>query len=190
MVGFQLVINDRMLSGVLSNFRHASMFAFATGAMVLLMGATQSLIHEHKAIWLLYTVPQRLSDIMRKRAVFWWCIASLYATVVLVVGGVRSGGKVGEIIFMTFLVWAGTLALSFMAVGLGIVGTDLNAPTIQERMSVGIMYLYMLLAGFYAAAIYTPWAPVQIVILGIYALVAWGVWSWAKSKFPLLLDPA
>jgi hypothetical protein len=60
---------------------------------------------------------------------------------------------------------------------------------VQKRVRITYLYLYMLIASFYAYAIYasTLWARVATMVLT--ALVALALWQKARDRFPFLLDP-
>jgi len=190
MVGFQLLINQHILSAGFSNFDHACAIAYGIGAFVLLSGAVYALSYEGKAIWLLFTFPYELEAILRRKAVFWWMISSIYAAAFLTYAATRTplsfANAPGILMAM-----AGILPLSFLSVGLGAIATNPLSATNPQRLPVWVAWLFMLLASMYIPAIiYLPYAILQALAFVLWALLAFGVWLFIRSRLPRILDQA
>ena len=69
--GLQLWINPRLLHDISSNPRHIATAAFAVSAFSLTTGACNALATEGPALWMLYTLPERLERLLLEK--LWVC---------------------------------------------------------------------------------------------------------------------
>jgi hypothetical protein len=188
-IGFNVIINPTLLKSVLSNFQHAATLAFSLGAYVLLFGGFGVLTAEGPALWLLYTFPQDLDAMLRRKATLWSVFGLAYAALLLAVAAVLN-----PFLEPGFLVTAGTVLMgviiyAYIAVALGALGTDPFELEAARKIRPSLTYLYMFLAALFAYAIYTPtiWAKiVQTVLLGLLAVA---LWQKVRDRLPYLLDP-
>jgi len=190
MVAFQLFLNPRLLSAGKSDPRNACAIAFGVGAVVLLSGGFSALMYETKGLWLLYTFPTGLTAIMRRKATLWWGIASAYTAAFLVIAFARGRFGAADFLPAALSALAGVLPVAFIAVGLGALGTDPQAVEEQQRMSVWVVYLYMLVGGAYMPVIYVPWLWLKLIMYAVYGTIAFAIWKHLGTRLPYLLDPA
>jgi membrane protease YdiL (CAAX protease family) len=192
MVGAQLLLNvhaDVFATGVQSPSNLAAI-AFGLAAYALMFSAFQTLNSEGQALWILFCVPHSLDSILRQKAQVWGAVASLYALAVFGIAVAMARDISWPFVGCAVVVLAGVPIFSVIATALGVFGCDPLEQDVQKRVRPTYLYLYMLLASFYAYAIYasTIWQRAALMILT--ALVALALWQKARDRFPYLLDPA
>jgi len=188
-IGIQLVMNRSLVRAIASDFRHASAFAFAVGAYVMMFGGLRVLAAEGKALWLLYTFPRRLERIMLDKALMWSCFGLIYALAVLGYFWARSPAMEPSVFLGSVMAAVGVVIYSFMAAGIGVLGTDPFEAAPQRKIRMGMTYLYLLLAGLYAYGIYVPSAWQKLMVLALCSLVVVAIWQKVRERMPYLLDP-
>jgi membrane protease YdiL (CAAX protease family) len=189
LVGLQLWLNPAILDGVLGNPRHVATAAFALAMLVMASGASGALATEGPALWLLYTVPQRIERSLVAKLLVWVLLASLFSAAVLGLVGVRSPSLLLASLPYLALVIPGIGLYAVIAFGLGTLGTDPLEAEPRKRIRVGAVYLFMILASMFSYALYVPsrWAKlVQLVLSGLLSLA---LWQKVKDHAPFLLDP-
>ncbi len=188
-VGFNLVMNPGLRRGLGGDPRHASTLAFCVGAYVLMFSGFHVLSVEGSTLWLLYTFPRDLHRILREKAGLWAALAGGYTLVVLAASVVMHPTFGWTALGAWGTALLGIWIYSFIASGLGALGTDPLEQEVKRKIRPDVMYLYMLLVSMYALAIYTPsvWGRlVQIILSGA---TAFGLWQKVRDRLPYLLDP-
>lgn len=153
-VGFQVFVNPALRDAGTSP-RTAVVTAYAIGAYVLMFGAFSVLHVERDALWLLFTFPHRLGDLLRRKVVLWASVALVYT-----IGGLALAWRpVPPIGFEDALLpLFGMLAIPVLAsigAGLGTLGTDPFEQDPRRRVAPQWIYLYALLAGGYGLSLAT-----------------------------------
>jgi membrane protease YdiL (CAAX protease family) len=189
LIGLQLWLNPRLLEGILSNPRHVATAAFAFAMVILASGGCGALATEGPALWLLYTVPQRLERMLVAKLSVWVSLALLYSAAVLGVAGYRSPALLLSSLPYLALVVPGIALYAVIAFGLGMLGTDPMEAEPRKRIRVGSVYLFMILASMFSYALYVPswWAKLTQLVLS--ALLSFALWQKVKDHSPFLLDP-
>jgi ABC-2 type transport system permease protein len=188
-LGMQLLLNRGLARSLTSSPQHAAAMAFGTAAFVLSTGACNTLAVEVPVLWLYFTIPKPLTRLFVDKAVFWSCLASLVAGAVFI-GAAASGSWPVYRGLPTFaLALLGVTLNAFIATGIGVLGTQALETDARRRISASMTYLYMLLAGSFAYALYAPsaWAKFAQVVLS--ALLASAIWQKVRDHAPFLLDP-
>lgn len=188
-IGFNVIINPAMLKSVLSNFQHAATLAFSLGAYVLLFSGFGVLTAEGPALWLLYTFPQGLDSMLRRKAALWSVFGLLYAGAVLAVAALLNPFWQASFLVTAGTALIGVIIYAYIAVALGALGTDPFETEAARKIRPSLTYLYMFLAALFAYAIYSPtiWGKlVQVVLLGLLAVA---LWQKVRDRLPYLLDP-
>ncbi|MBI5499749.1 MAG: CPBP family intramembrane metalloprotease [Deltaproteobacteria bacterium] len=190
-VGMQFVLNSRAGSAaaVFGAPQHLAAVAFGAAAYMLMFSAFQTLNAEGPALWLLFSFPRPLDAMVRDKARLWGVIATSIAAAVLVIGAVTARAPLAATVVPAAIVLAGIPIYATIATSLGVFACNPLATDVRRRVRPDYLYLYMLLASFYAFAIYTPdlWPRVVLVVLSL--LLALALWQKAKDRLPLLLDP-
>jgi membrane protease YdiL (CAAX protease family)/predicted esterase len=189
MAGSQAAINGEATLAALASPTHGPAIAFGLGAYVLVFSALQVLGAEGQGLWLLYTVPRRLDDLLLRKAAVWGGIALVYTGAVLAAAAVWQKAISLEFVVAAAMAVVGVFLHAFIAAGIGTLATDPLATDPRRRIHPDRMFLFMLLAGFYAYAIYTPslWAKLAQLVLSTGLAIA--VWQKVRDQLPYLLDP-
>jgi ABC-2 type transport system permease protein len=191
MVGAQLVLNvhaDIFSAGV-RNPSHLAAIAFGLAAYTLMFSAFQTLNAEGQSLWILFCVPHSLESILRQKARLWGTVATLYALAVFAAAIAVARDVSWPLAGHLAIVLAGVPIFAVIATAIGVFGCDPLEQDVQKRVHVTYLYLYMLIASFYAYAIYasTVWQRAATMVLT--ALVGLALWQKARDRFPYLLDP-
>jgi len=188
-IGAQFFFNTRLLSNLSGEPRHLGAVAFGLSAYVLMFSAFQTLNAEGAALWILWSVPRPLEDVLRQKARLWGMLTLVYPVVLM--GGVLAvqGRFTPEAIGVGAIVLLGVPIFATIATCLGVFGSNVLAQDVQRRVRPTFAYLYTLLAAIYTFAIFssTPWQTVGCVMLT--TLVALALWQKARDRLPYLLDP-
>jgi ABC-2 type transport system permease protein len=191
-VGIQLAVNTGagIFVGAVDQPSNLAAIAFGLAAYTLMFSAFQTLNAEGQALWILYCVPQSLESVLRQKARLWAVVATLYPLVMFAIAVVVAGHVTIAFIGAVAVVVVGVPIFSAIATALGVFGCDPLAQEVQRRIRMTYLYLYMLLASFYAYAVYatTIWQRIALMILT--ALVAIALWQKARDQFDYLLDPS
>ena len=188
-IGFNIFINPAMLRSVLADFQHAATLAFSLGAYVLLFSGFGVLTSEGPALWLLYTFPQRMDAMLRRKATLWCVFGLVYAVLVLSAAASVSPEWEASQLITAGTALAGVIIYAYIAVALGALGTDPFETETARRLRPELTYLYMFLAGLFAFAIYAPTVWSKIVQTVLSALLAAALWQKVRDRLQYLLDP-
>lgn len=185
----QLWLNPSLLPSIGSNPSHVAAAAFATSMFTLATGACSLLATEGSALWILYTGPVRLERVLLSKLKVWIGVAGSFA--LLVLGGmcIRKPALLpGTLVYLP-QVFVGVVLYAVIALGIGALGTDPLEAEPRRRVRPGAVYLFMLLAGFYGAALVsTSWWQ-KLVELMLSSLLAYALWQKLRDHLPYLLDP-
>jgi membrane protease YdiL (CAAX protease family) len=185
---FQIIFNVGMAQSIGSNFHHAATFAFAVGAYVMISTSLNVLAVEGNSLWMLYGLPVTLPAIMLRKTMLWAALGVCYAIVVLGICAWHIHSFENADISYATVALAGVLIYSFIAAGMGMLGTDPLEVEVKRRISPGMIYLYMILATLYGYALYAPstWARLGQIVLS--SLLAFALWQKVRDRSPFLLD--
>ncbi len=190
-VGVQIFLNvhTNVLATAIDKPANLAAIAFGLAAYTLLYSAFQTLNTEGQALWILYCVPQPLEAVLRSKAKLWAALAIVYPLAIFAVAVALARDISLPFIGAAVVVLAGVPIFSLIATALGVFGCDPLEQDVQKRVRPSYLYIYMLLASFYAYAIYasTVWQRAALMVLT--ALVALALWQKARDRFPYLLDP-
>jgi hypothetical protein len=188
-LGVQLVMNPNLFAELRHAPRVAAAVSYGVAAIALSGGATGSLIAEVSAVWLLFTFPRSLDYVLIAKATVW-------AAAVTVVAGVVFAGLVFlnddfQVLDASYflLVPIGVTIQAFVAVSLGALGTDPFATDARRQLRPAMAYLFLLVAGMFGYALYTPSAWGKFVEIVLSTLLAFALWQKVRDHAPYLLDP-
>jgi membrane protease YdiL (CAAX protease family) len=187
--GFQLILNPALLRNILSDHRHASVAAYSVGAYVLLCSAFHVLTVEGNTLWLLYTFPRDLHQILVRKTVVWCGFGLLYTGSLLVAGFVMAPLPDAGAISEAATAIAGVGIFAFIVAALGALATDPLQTEVHRKIRADQVYLAMMLAGLFAYTIYTPSTWQRLVQIILSLLLALALWQKVRDRLPYLLDP-
>ena len=78
---------------------------------------------------------------------------------------------------------------AFIAVALGVFGSNPLEQQQHHKVKPAYVYLYMSLAGLYVYAIVTPNPAQRLIFMVLSLLLAFALWQKARDQLPYLLDP-
>ncbi|HKO93782.1 MAG TPA: CPBP family intramembrane glutamic endopeptidase [Polyangiaceae bacterium] len=187
--GLQFWINPRLLHDISGNPRHIATAAFAVSAFALTTGACNALATEGSALWMLYTLPERLERLLLEKLWVWLGVAYLFAGGFLALVWARVPQLILPSLPYAVFAMAGVYIYGVIALGIGSLGTDPLEAEPRRRIRPGSLYLFMSLAGLFAYAIYAPSLWTKFVQLILSGLLAFALWQKLRDHLPYLLDP-
>jgi ABC-2 type transport system permease protein len=78
---------------------------------------------------------------------------------------------------------------AFVAVALGVFGSNPLEQHQHQKVKPAYLYLYMLLSGLYIYAVITPNLVQRLIFIVLTMLLAFALWQKARDQLPYLLDP-
>ena len=186
---FYILINLKILSEIMNNFRYAAVMAFAVAAYSYMSSAALLLGREKKTLWYLLSFPRSLTSILFQKTQVW-----------VVVGLLIGGGTLAVLVHLSghmrlslgpgLLALYGVILFGFIAAALGILSADLQKAAYQTQMTPGASSLYMGLAGSYAVTFFRSSIWISAGQLIFCSLIAVALWQKVGDACPYLLDPA
>jgi ABC-2 type transport system permease protein len=164
-------------------------FAFGTSVYVLMMSAFQNLNNEGQSIWLLYTFPKKISQVLKEKAVLWALLSAPYAIAIFTFGALQVESFNWSDIGLALYVLIGVALFALIAVALGVFASNPLAQEQHNKIRPTYLYLYMTLTGVYGYGLYAKhwWDSVVLVILTL--AMAFSLMQKASDQLPYLLDP-
>jgi ABC-2 type transport system permease protein len=189
-VGGQLLLGR---SGVATTMWHdpnvLASVAFGLAAYSMSMSAFQTLNTEGHALWLLYTFPHSIEAVLKDKAKLWGVITLAYPTVLFAIGMVLAPVLDWKFLAAMLTAYLGIPIYAFIAVALGVYGSNPLEQQQNQKVKPAYVYLYMTLAGLYIYAIVTPQPYQRLVFMLLTLLLAFALWQKARDQLPYLLDP-
>ncbi len=165
-------------------------FAFGIASYMLMLSAFQTINNEGQSLWLLYTFPRPIENVLKEKAEFWAVLALAYPALILGTMLWIAPHKASAMLAMFAVVLAGIPIFSLIAVSLGVFASNPLAQDARTKVKIGHAYLYMMLSGLYVLAVTsTVWAQ-KLVLIILLASLAVALWQKARDRLPYLLDPA
>jgi membrane protease YdiL (CAAX protease family) len=191
-VGSQMVLNGSLRSVSTTGISAVTLglIAFGISAYMLMLSAFQTINNEGQVLWLLYTFPTTLEQVLKDKARLWAVLALAYPLILFGVGIGMAEHLDWHMAGIAALVLAGIPLYSVIAVALGVFASDPLSQDVRTRLSPSYVYLYMLLASLYAYGIYARAWWQSLVVLVLTAGLAQAFWQKARDALPYLLDPA
>jgi hypothetical protein len=190
-IGMQFFFNrSRDLASVFhGGFTQMAAIAFGAASYSLIFSAFQAVNLEGKSLWMLYTFPYRLEDLLRQKVYLWLFVALLYPLVFFGVGLAMTGWPGPRALLLLLIVLVGIVIHAVVAACFGVFASDPLADDPRQRSRLDYTYLYMILAGFYTYAIFAEsyWQKLALVILS--TLMALALLQKARDYLPFMLDP-
>jgi ABC-2 type transport system permease protein len=174
---------------VLGSPKGLATIAFSMAAYALMFSAFQTLNTEGNALWILYSVPHPIEQVLRQKAILWGIVCLVYPLAIFAFALV-SGRGTSEMLGLAPVVLAGVPIFAVIATALGVFGCDPLAPVVQRRLRPNYMYLYTLLAALYAYAIFASSVWQRAGAMVLTALLGLALWQKARDHLPYLLDPS
>jgi membrane protease YdiL (CAAX protease family) len=163
--------------------------AFGLAAYSLSMSAFQTLNTEGHALWLLYTFPCSIEDVLKDKAKLWGVITLAYPLVLFGVGAVVAPTLGWKFLGAMLVAILGIPIYAFIAVALGVFGSNPLEQQQNQKVKPAYVYLYMSLAALYVYAIVAPHPGQRLIFMVLTLLLAFALWQKARDQLGYLLDP-
>ncbi|MHC4407465.1 MAG: lysostaphin resistance A-like protein [Planctomycetota bacterium] len=186
-VAFQFMVNPSFSEA--SSPRAVAVLAFGVAAYVLAFGGFRILTAEQNALWLLYSLPQRLDRMLRRKTILWGVAASIYALAVLAYAWRPRANMQIEDWLAPFLAVGGVYLCAFLAGAMGTIGFDPLEKELSKKVHPEWSMLYMAIAAIYGFGIMKAdlWGLLTLNALTLFMVHA--VWDRVRRRLPYLLDP-
>lgn len=188
----QLIFNGKLdsLAELGQHHTASAAIAFSIGAYVLMLSAFQTLNNEGQVLWLLYTLPQSLNDILKQKARLWAVLGLLYPLAVFAISAYYTSEFAWSMLIPLLTALAGIPIYSILAVALGVFACNPHAVDHRHKVRPTFVYLYMLLASFYIWSITASFWWQKLIVAVLITSMALALWQKARDAMPYLLDPA
>jgi ABC-2 type transport system permease protein len=163
--------------------------AFGLASYSLSMSAFQTLNTEGHALWLLYTFPLSIEEVLKDKAKLWGVITLAYPIAMFAVGAVLTPALDWKFLGAMLTAFLGIPIYAFIAVALGVFGSNPLEQQQNHKVKPSYVYIYMSLAGLYIYAIVTPNPAQRLIFMVLTLLLAFALWQKARDQLPYLLDP-
>ena len=163
--------------------------AFGLAAYSLSMSAFQTLNTEGHALWLLYTFPRSIEDVLKDKAKLWGVITLAYPIVLFGVGAATAPALDWKFLGAMLTAFLGIPIYAFIAVALGVYGSNPLEQQQNQKVKPVYVYLYMSLSALYIYAIVTPKPAQRLIFMVLSLLLAFALWQKARDQLAYLLDP-
>lgn len=167
--------------------RQASALAFGIGVYVLSVTGLESISQEGRGLWLLYTLPTPLPQILRQKIIFSLAPAMVFAVGVLLTTA-HSTAPFWEYATRTGGIFFGLVCYAVVAVSLGLRSIEPKDDSARP-ISRGLVWALLLLAAPYGAILSLGSTGTILKAAVLAAFVALAAGQRALDRMPYLLDP-
>jgi ABC-2 type transport system permease protein len=189
-VGAQILLgSNSVATDMWTNPNVLASVAFGLAAYSLSMSAFQTLNTEGHALWLLYTFPRSIESVLRDKARLWGVLTLVYPLVLFAIGAVLTPALDWKFIGAMLTALLGIPIYAFIAVALGVFGSNPLEQQQNQKVKPAYVYLYMTLSGLYIYAVVTPNLAQRLIFMTLTLLLAFALWQKARDQLPYLLDP-
>lgn len=189
-VGAQVLLgSSSMASDMWVNPNVLASVAFGLAAYSLSMSAFQTLNTEGHALWLLYTFPRSIEDVLQDKAKLWGVLTLAYPLVLFAIGAALAPTLDWKFLGAMLTALLGIPIYAYIAVALGVFGSNPLEQQQNQKVKPAYVYLYMMLAGLYIYAVVTPNLAQRLIFMTLSLLLAFALWQKARDQLPYLLDP-
>ena len=163
--------------------------AFGLAAYSLSMSAFQTLNSEGHALWLLYTFPCSIEEVLKDKAKLWGVLTLAYPLVLFGIGAVVAPSLDWKFLGAMLTALLGIPIYAFIAVALGVFGSNPLEQQPNQKVKPAYVYLFMTLSALYVYAIVTPQPVQRLIFMVLSMLLAAALWQKARDQLGYLLDP-
>lgn len=159
-----------------------SVMAVSTGGFLVLSS-------EGKALWLTLSQPGDLAAMLARKVRLWTTVGILIACgafVGLSLGASRAID--GAFLFDVLCLGVGAHGAARLAASIGVLSVDATADTIPRMPGGRHIYLYVFLAGAYAAGLASDEIARRLAAMLVFSTLAWSLWQRASDRLRWLLD--
>jgi membrane protease YdiL (CAAX protease family) len=189
-VGGQVVLGTSGVASTMwTNPNVLASVAFGLAAYSLSMSAFQTLNSEGHALWLLYTFPCSIEEVLKDKAKLWGVLTLAYPLVMFAIGAAVAPTLDWNFLGAMLTALLGIPIYAFIAVALGVFGSNPLEQQPNQKVKPAYVYLYMTLSALYVYAIITPQPAQRLIFMVLSMLLAAALWQKARDQLGYLLDP-
>ena len=189
-VGGQILLGTSGVASTMwTNPNVLASVAFGLAAYSLSMSAFQTLNSEGHALWLLYTFPCSIEEVLKDKAKLWGVLTLFYPLVLFAIGAFVAPSIGWTFLGAMLTALLGIPIYAFIAVALGVFGSNPLEQQPNQKVKPAYVYLYMSLSGLYIYAIVTPQPVQRLIFMVLSMLLAAALWQKARDQLGYLLDP-
>ncbi|HEX6637782.1 MAG TPA: type II CAAX endopeptidase family protein [Steroidobacteraceae bacterium] len=163
--------------------------AFGLAAFTLTTSAFQTLNTEGHTLWLLYTFPRSIEDVLKDKAKLWGVLTLAYPLVLFAIGAFVLPVLDWRFFGAMLTALLGIPIYAFIAVALGVFASNPLAQHQSQQAKPAYVSMYVGLSGLYIYAVVTPDLTQRVVFITLTLLLAFALWQKARDQLPYLLDP-
>lgn len=163
--------------------------AYGIGTFTLTGGCFQILSGEGRALWMLYTMPVSLADMLHRKLRLWSGVAIGFAWIALGVLTIGQPRPALALLADALFVGGGVFAAAHIAAAIAALGTNPAADHVPRTLKARHVYLFLFLASTYLACLMSPTLPTRCAGLLVFATLAYAIWQRLRDRIPYLLDP-
>lgn len=185
-VALQLIVNPGLgnAKGV-----GVAMIAYFVGMYGCLGGCFQVLSGEGRALWMLYTLPVSIAEVLRRKTLVWSIICVTFATLALVAFALVKSMPIDGLLLDWVFVSIGVWGAAHIASGIGVLGANPTADYIPRQPKPRHIYLFFFFGSTYFAVLSSDSVLQRIAGTLIFVTVAYAIWQRACERLKWLLDP-
>lgn len=163
---------------------------FFSLSYMLAFSSFQAINSEGQALWIVYGVPKSFEGIIKEKLNFWMILTSIISVVGLtllhVVFHVPLSSKQ---IFYDFAIVFGVFLYGWIAISLGVFGSNPLSEDVQKRVKPSSMMYYLGLISLFIPVFHVESYWTAMVLLVLIATLSYSFWQEARDHLPYLLDP-
>lgn len=186
----QYFLNRGHMAAISNDFRHVAAMAFATSGYVQLFGASRVLVAEGSTLWLLYTFPRSLHELLRRKARLWGVVGACFTLAVLAAGWAGSPTPTWQKAIFCAVALGEAWIFSLIAAALGTLGTNAFEEDIQRKLKTGMVASQMAVLAIMTGSFYVPTWLQSVAMLVLCLVLCKALWDKVADRIAYLLEPA
>ncbi|MEC7584155.1 MAG: type II CAAX endopeptidase family protein, partial [Planctomycetota bacterium] len=185
-IGLQVLINPSL--GELGNT--GAEIGYFIAVFSAMGGCFQVLSGEGRALWMLYTMPTPIAEMLAAKTRIWACIAVGFGCATLLAfAGNREELTLTALGTDLLLVGCGCWCVAHIAAGMRVLTANPAADHIPRQPKARHLYLFFFFGGSYLTVLVQPDLAQQLAGALIFATFSYAIWQRALDRIPWLLDP-
>jgi len=185
-VGMQLLVNPGLgkAEGV-----GVVMIAYFVGLYGCLGGCFQILSGEGRALWMLYSLPTSIADVLRHKTRIWASLSLAFALTALLAFSLFGAKDPLDLIVDAVFLAVGVWCVAHIAAGIGVLGANPNADHVPRQPKPRQIYLFFLFGSTYFAVLWADDPLARLAGALTFVTLAYAIWQRACERVQWLLDP-
>jgi membrane protease YdiL (CAAX protease family) len=153
-----------------------------------MLSAFQTLNNEGQSLWMLYTLPRSIEDVLHDKLRMWMVLSLVYPALIGAFA-LAQGAPSWQGVLLAAAVGIAVPIFARIAVALGVFACDPLEQDVRTRVRPSYTYLYLSLAGMVSYALFArDWWQIATFLI-LTAGLSQALWQKARDALPYLLDP-